>query len=205
MLVKICGINDQQFLTGSRKLDFDLAGFIFYPGSPRYAAKRITPEMMDNLPNGVKKVGVFVNEDPLKVIETARSYALDYLQLHGDESPEILNEMYEKFNLIKAFRLHNDFNFKTVEPFQKYCDYFLFDTYGKNYGGTGIKFDWGLLSQYRGETPFILSGGIGPEDAARIKRLNHPQFAGIDINSEFETEPGVKDLQQINNFLIELR
>lgn len=205
MIVKICGIKDQHFLQSSSNLEFDMAGFIFYPGSKRYIDDEIYPGDMDLLPLSVKRTGVFVNQELQDVIEIANAFSIDYVQLHGDEDPLFFKKLSaEKFELIKAFAVDEGFNFNTVLPFQEYCRYFLFDTKTKHFGGSGIKFNWELLTRYKGITPFLLSGGIGPGDVQKIKHFSHPMFAGIDINSKFETSPGVKDTAAITNFLKQL-
>lgn len=204
MLVKICGINDHEFLDSSASLQFDFAGFIYYPESERYLVDEIMPGDLDLLPVSVNRVGVFVNETIDVVDEVASEFSLDFVQLHGDESPKYVKELSEKISVIKAFRVNEKFDFTTVSPFENYCTYFLFDTKAKQMGGTGKKFDWNLLHKYKGEIPFFLSGGIGPEDVKKIKEFKHSKFTGIDINSRFETTPGKKDLSKISHFLKQL-
>ncbi|MBN1925133.1 MAG: phosphoribosylanthranilate isomerase [Prolixibacteraceae bacterium] len=199
MIVKICGMGDTALMRKMAELPVDMLGFIFYPRSPRYVVDKIDPDTIRALPVSLKKAGVFVNEPVEEILELAAKYHIDTIQLHGSETPEqcrILKE--EGYKIIKAFNLTKSNDFKAYEPF---CDYFLFDTPSEQHGGTGAKFDWSLLSTYTGKTPFLLSGGIGPEDAEEILRINHPQFAGIDINSKFEIEPGVKNIEVVITFL----
>jgi len=204
MIVKICGINDLEFLQSSASLPFNFAGFIFYPESARYLGDEIMPGDLDMLPVSVNRVGVFVNEPLDLVVDVASQFALDFVQLHGDESPEYAKQLSDEFSVIKAFRVNEKFNFSTTKPFEDFCDYFLFDTLGEKVGGTGLKFNWNLLDKYKGDVPFLLSGGIGLEDVEKIKKFSHPMFVGIDINSKFETTPGKKDLSKISHFLKQL-
>jgi phosphoribosylanthranilate isomerase len=204
MLVKICGINDLEFLQSSASLHFNFAGFIFYPESARYLGDEIMPGDLDMLPVSVNRVGVFVNEPLDLVVDVASQFALDFVQLHGDESPEYAKQLSDEFSVIKAFRVNEKFNFSTTKPFEDFCDYFLFDSLGEQFGGTGLKFNWNLLEKYKGEIPFFLSGGIEQDDVARVKEFSHPKFVGIDINSKFETTPGKKDLDKISHFLKQL-
>jgi phosphoribosylanthranilate isomerase len=204
MLVKICGINDLKFLQNSASLQFNFAGFIFYPESARDLGDEIMPGDLDMLPVSVERVGVFVNEPLDLVVDVANQFALDFVQLHGDEDSEYAEKLAQEFSVIKAFRVSDEFDFSTTKRFEDSCDYFLFDTRAKKAGGTGLKFNWNLLEKYKGEVPFLLSGGIGPEDVKKIKEFSHPKFVGIDINSKFETTPGKKDLAKISHFLKQL-
>lgn len=199
------------------KLPVDMLGFIFYPRSPRYVVGKIAPEELPPSPrqlegelrastsqhsNAIIKVGVFVNSNKETILQQAKRYHLEAIQLHGSEAPELCRALKEKgYQILKAFNLTKSNDFDSYAP---YCDYFLFDTPSEKHGGTGAKFDWSLLDKYSGETPFLLSGGIGPDDAEEIKSINHPQFCGIDINSKFEIEPGVKDVDLVKMFLSKL-
>ena len=204
MLVKICGINDKDFLKQAGDLSFDLAGFIFYPKSPRYIIDNLLPDELQALPLEIKKVGVFVNEEIDTVLTMAKRYHLDFIQLHGNESPEYVKKLAQEYSIIKAFRVGEEFDFSDTLPYQTSCKFFLFDTLSKKYGGSGLKFDWKLLDSYTGDTPFLLSGGIDHEDAEKIQSITHTKFAGIDINSKFEIAHGIKDMALIRNFLNQL-
>jgi len=204
MLVKICGINDQDFLVNSASLSFNFAGFIFYPESDRHMGDDLMPGDLDLLPVSVDRVGVFVDETLDLVTDVASQFDLDYVQLHGFESPSFVKKLSEKFKIIKAFRVNDEFDFDSTAPFENACDFFLFDTKAKRIGGTGKQFNWKILNKYAGRVPFLLSGGIGPDDVEKIKNIKHPQFAGIDINSRFEIKPGKKDLSRISHFLKQL-
>lgn len=177
----------------------DWMGFIFYPGSPRYVG-----ETLAYIPENVERVGVFVNEDHERVLALAEKNRLNILQLHGNESPEVCQKLREKgYLVIKAFGITTDkpFPSERVEQYEGCCDYFLFDTKTGLYGGSGKKFEWELLGGYRGETPFLLSGGISPKDVEAVKGFSHPRCIGIDLNSGFETGPAVKDVQLLQEFI----
>ena len=180
-------------------LGIDMMGFIFWPKSSRYVSER--PEY---LPKHVKRVGVFVNEDPEQVKRLAADYRLDYIQLHGQESPEQishLSPLTSHLFIIKAFNIATAEDLLQTQPYEGLVDLFLFDTKGKSVGGNGEKFDWDVLDAYHGSTPFLLSGGIGPDDAERVNAFHHPKCIGIDLNSRFELSPGLKDVNKLKEFL----
>lgn len=176
-------------------------GFIFYPKSSRYVSS--IPEY---LPRNIKRVGVFVNENIETVIQKINIFRLDLVQLHGGESPDVCNQL-QKTNtkVIKAFSIGAEFPSNLVRKYGGCCDYFLFDTKTEQYGGSGRKFNWDVLSGYQGETPFLLSGGISAEDVEEILQFNHPRFIGIDINSRFETKPAIKNSQLIKQFIEQIK
>jgi len=210
MKIKVCGMRDVENVSSLLALKPDFIGFIFYHKSKRFVAE--FPQI--KFPSETKKVGVFVNETIEKVIATVEKYKLDFVQLHGNETPnycnEILNSHLEcsrkivseshKLKIIKAFSVDENFDFSITKKFQKFCEYFLFDTKGTNYGGNGIKFNWEILQNYKGKVPFLLSGGISKEDAEDIKKIIHPAFKGVDINSGFEIEPALKNIKNIKEF-----
>jgi phosphoribosylanthranilate isomerase len=199
MLLKICGIGDAAIMHQLAQLPVDMLGFIFYARSPRYVPGKIDPSEIAKLPEHINKVGVFVNEDEAIIEKNALTYHLDTLQLHGNESPEMCKNLKSKgYRIIKTFNLTRQNDFDAYAP---YCDFFLFDTPSEKHGGNGAKFDWSLLGSYKGQTPFLLSGGIGPDDAEELQQVKHPQMAGIDINSKFEDEAGVKNVNTIKNFI----
>jgi len=148
-------------------------------------------------------VGVFVNESATKVFELADKFKLDYIQLHGDEDQIFCSKIAEKISVIKVFRIDEGFDFSLIEKYTS-ASYFLFDTQTKHYGGSGKKFNWEKLNKYSGKTPFLLSGGIGPNDVDQILAISHPQFVGIDINSKFESSPGIKDKSLVLPFLFKI-
>lgn len=191
-------MRDAENIREVEALGIDLIGFIFWSKSSRYVS-----EKPDYLPTKCKRVGVFVDEDIEVVKKIAQDYALDYIQLHGNETPDYC-ALLKGHKLIKAFNIATAEDFVKTKPYEGIVDYFLFDTKGKSVGGNGTKFDWSVLDDYHGTTPFILSGGIGPDDAARIRSFHHPQLAGIDLNSKFEDAPALKNIQKLKTFLEQL-
>lgn len=200
-MIKVCGMGDTSIMLQLAQLPIDMLGFIFYEKSPRYVVGRITPSDIAKLPKQIHRVGVFVNATVNEMIDRATEYGLDTLQLHGNESPEICKQLKNNnLSVIKTFNIEKDNDYKS---YATVCDYFLFDTPTSSYGGAGRKFDWEKLNNYNGTTPFILSGGIGCDDAKLINSVRHNSLAGFDINSKFETSPGVKNIEAIKRFLSE--
>ncbi|HEX2935184.1 MAG TPA: phosphoribosylanthranilate isomerase [Bacteroidales bacterium] len=184
----------------------DWMGFIFYPKSKRYVGTDFDPEIVKSLMPEIQTVGVFVNEEYEDMIATAKKYNFDMVQLHGNESPEYCSSAHEDgFDVIKAFGVHESFDWSILEEYNGVCKYFLFDTSTKDFGGSGKKFDWHMLESYPYTTPFILSGGIGPEDEEAVKSISIPEFAGIDINSCFEIQPALKDINKLKTFVPKIR
>ena len=184
-------------------LGIDMMGFIFWPKSSRYVSQR-----PDYLPKRVKRVGVFVDEEPEQVRRLAGEYGLDYIQLHGHEMPEVISYLRTPAlphpRIIKAFNISTEEDLLQTKPYEGLVDYFLFDAKGKSVGGNGEKFNWDVLDAYQGNTPFLLSGGIGPDDAERVNAFYHPKCIGIDLNSRFELAPGLKDIAKLKEFISNL-
>ncbi|MBL7746206.1 MAG: phosphoribosylanthranilate isomerase, partial [Chitinophagaceae bacterium] len=203
MNIKVCGITEMKQLQQLDGLDIDFAGLIFYKESPRYIGDKISKTELKKADFDLKKVGVFVNPEMIDVLDAIDDYGLDAVQLHGDESPEMCEDLSSEVEVIKAFRVTDGVDIdKLVAPYDAVCDYYLFDTGGlkESIGGTGKQFDWTILTKAKIEKPFFLSGGIGPDDAPKVKAFKHPDFFGVDINSLFEKEPGVKDMSKVLNF-----
>ncbi|MCF6169301.1 phosphoribosylanthranilate isomerase [Lutibacter sp.] len=224
MKIKVCGMRDQENVSSLLALKPDFVGFIFYNKSKRFATD--FPQV--KFPSTIKKVGVFVNETVEGIIDKVNKYQLDVVQLHGDETAEFCQKLMNTFTelsqssctersrsvistqlnhqikTIKAFSVGENFDFNLTKPYEKYCDYFLFDTKGKEYGGNGIKFNWKILKNYNGSVPFLLSGGISKEDSTEIlsflRRQESKLCIGLDINSGFEIEPALKDIEKIKEF-----
>lgn len=187
-------------------LGIDWMGFIFYEKSPRNVTN-----IPNYLPDNVKRVGVFVDADKQVILQKSKEMQLDMIQLHGNESyrqcsqlKETLSLEYRSIPLIKVFHLNTLEDLCATEQYSSICDYYLFDTPCPTGGGSGNMFDWQLLNYYKGETPFILSGGIGLESIPALRNFKHPQYIGIDINSCFETIPAIKDTEKIELFIKEL-
>ena len=205
MNIKVCGITQFKQLQQLEALNIDYAGLIFYKDSPRYMGEKLSAKEVKQADFDLKKVGVFVNPSYSDLLEAIDEYGLDIVQLHGNETPEMCEELSGEVEVIKAFRIEDsNVNIdKIVEPYDAVCDFYLFDTarLKESFGGTGQQFDWGILKKAKIEKPFFLSGGIGPEDAQKVRAFRHPDFFAIDINSKFETAPGVKDMGAILKFL----
>lgn len=203
MNIKVCGITELKQLQQLDGLDIDFAGMIFYKESPRYVGGKLDPRDVKKADFDLKKTGVFVNPEMIEVLDAIDEYGLEVVQLHGDESPEMCEDLSSEVEVIKAFRIKGDEDIdKLVAPYDAVCDYYLFDTAGlkESFGGTGLQFDWSILAKAKIEKPFFLSGGIGVEDAARVKAFKHPDMFGVDINSKFEVSPGVKDMKLLLQF-----
>jgi len=201
MLLKICGLKYPDNILAVAALKPDFMGFIFYPKSPRYA-EPLDSRVLAALPATIKKIGVFVNEDIENILTIAYKYKLDGLQLHGSELVDMCRKLKKLgYIIIKAFPIAEAYNFKVTKSYEGVCDYFLFDTKTDAYGGSGVKFNWQMLKEYTGETPFLLSGGIAADDAEAIQKIEHPKFAGIDLNSKFEDKPGLKNISVLKEFI----
>ncbi|MGF6850716.1 phosphoribosylanthranilate isomerase [Chitinophaga sp. W3I9] len=202
MRIKVCGItriNDLQALADN---GVDYAGFIFYEKSPRFAGNKIDARSVRET-SGIKKAGVFVNAPLEQIQRTVSDYALDLVQLHGDETPEFCAAVRTFIPVVKAFRIGDNVNWQTeVAPFIPVTDYFLFDTASvKGYGGTGEQFNWDLLKTYPFDHPFFLSGGISAGQATEIQEMQLPALFAADVNSKFEDSPGVKNIALVKQFV----
>jgi phosphoribosylanthranilate isomerase len=218
MKIKVCGMRDAENISELIKLKPDYMGFIFYDKSKRF----VTSFPKIEIPSEIKKVGVFVNETIDDIIEIVKQNKLDAVQLHGNETPEyvrslsgvevtcskniggISTPLNHQVEIFKAFSVDDNFDFSKTEPYQKVCDYLLFDTKGKDYGGNGVKFNWQVLDNYKGELPYMLSGGITKNDSQAILSFLRGQESkkciGLDINSGFEIEPALKNINEIKEF-----
>ena len=210
-------MRDPENVTQVSQLDIDLMGFIFYPKSSRYVQQvpmhaGIIPDRADRnivSEKRCKYVGVFVGDMPQNIVTRVYNYHLDYVQLHGDESPVMIDnlkrtlvpDIVPDIKIIKALSIREADDVKRWRQYDGHVDMFLFDTQCKTYGGSGEQFDWSILDSYDGKIPFLLSGGIGPDDAERIKAFHHPQCVGIDLNSKFEISPALKDVEKLRNFI----
>lgn len=224
MKIKVCGMRDPENIHAVKELGIDFLGLIFWPKSSRYV-KDITVRA-GNIPdipielgmnNGHERqpatVGVFVNEMPQTVVTHAYNYKLDYIQLHGEESPTYIDnlkrtlipDIMPDIKVIKAISIREADDVKRWRQYKDHTDLILFDTKCDCVGGSGKQFDWSVLEGYDGDIPFLLSGGIGPEDAESVRRFSHPMCIGIDINSRFETAPAMKDISKLRTFINEIK
>lgn len=198
--IKICGMCSSENVEAIKPLAPDFLGYIFYPKSKRYVGE--TPDIyLFVLPSNIKKVAVFVNETTENMLRICQRFNFDYVQLHGDETPQQCAELkQEGRKVIKAFAIDESFDFTQTQAYAAVCEHFLFDTKTVGYGGSGEKFNWQVLHNYKVNKSFFLSGGIQLRDAAQIKELTHQQLVGVDVNSGFEIEAGIKDNRQIAIF-----
>lgn len=205
MIVKVCGMRNADNIEQVRRLRPDMIGLIFYARSPRFVGTEPLPHLQQSFAPAAK-VGVFVNETVERVAELAATFNLDAVQLHGSESPADCAALRQRgLKVIKAFGIEKAADFEQCASYSDCCDMFLFDTRTPAYGGAGTKFDWSIMAEYKQDTPFLLSGGIGPDDAETVIALRHPQLAGIDLNSRFETAPALKDVAKLEGFISQIK
>ena len=198
MKLKVCGMREKKNIISLADLKPYYIGFIFWISSARYVDQS-TP----SLPEAIKKTGVFVNATIEFIQSTVQNHQLKAVQLHGEETPDYCSIIQEfGVEVIKSFSIKDQFDYHKISNYEDYCDYYLFDTKGKLPGGNGYLFDWTLLNAYPSEKPFFLSGGIGPNELIKIKKLINttlPLYA-IDVNSKFEYSPGLKNIDLIRQF-----
>lgn len=199
--LKICGMAQAANIAAVAALQPDYMGFIFYQNSPR-CISQVSSELIKYVPSDIKTTGVFVNEQLETIQQYVTLFKLKAVQLHGAETPDLCAELKQmNVQVIKAFGIGADFDFDQLRPYLDSVDYFLFDTQTPAYGGSGKVFDWSLLSSYNLEKPFFLSGGIDLIHAKALKAMQNRWLYAIDINSKFELEPGLKNLEKIKEFM----
>ncbi|BAU54189.1 phosphoribosylanthranilate isomerase [Mucilaginibacter gotjawali] len=196
MKIKVCGLKVPGNIKAVAALNPDYAGFIFYGPSPRFI-NGLTLDALSQVPSYINKTAVFVNESKEKVSELIDQYHFDAIQLHGDETPDFAGYFKGKVTVLKAFGVNEDFDFSRLDEFKNSVDFFLFDTKTPMHGGSGKTFNWNILDGYKLEIPFFLSGGLSLENIEEVKNICHPQFYGVDLNSKFEIEPGIKDISKL--------
>ncbi len=215
--LKVCGMKYQDNINQVADLQPNYLGFIFYDKSARFIQ-----DIIPQVPNTIKKVGVFVDADLSEVIDKINMHKLQAVQLHGKESPEFCRQLMAKYHsvpkgigkseesleIIKVFSIKDEFNFDNLKPYEDVCDYFLFDTKGKLPGGNSYAFDWNVLKNYSSTKPFFLSGGIGLDQIENIKQFQNSEASkycyAIDVNSKFEIEPGLKNIEELKEFKIQI-
>ncbi|OQX98309.1 MAG: N-(5'-phosphoribosyl)anthranilate isomerase [Bacteroidetes bacterium 4572_117] len=203
--LKICGMKYPDNIRQLINLKPDFIGFIFYDKSKRFIDNNLNISNI-NISKSINKVGVFVNSSINYINKKIIDYKLDFIQLHGNESPQFCKKLQKtSVNIIKAFQIDEDFDFSKLKQYETACNYYLFDTKTKLYGGSGKKFNWKVLEKYDNKKPFFLSGGIDIDDVNEIKKLKNLNIYAIDINSKFEIKAGVKDIEKIRTFSEELR
>jgi len=207
MRIKVCGMTNTEQVMQLDTMGVAFAGFIFYPKSPRYVFRHMPrPEIKKIKGQHINKVGVFVNAPVEELLQTVDDCGLHLVQLHGDETPKYCEKVADYVGVIKAFRLREDDQVLwKIKDYQEIADMFLFDTDGMGYGGTGKKFNWSMLKGLNINKPFFLSGGIGPGDTEELAEFVKDPVAkdlfSIDVNSKFETIPGLKDMQAVEKFV----
>jgi phosphoribosylanthranilate isomerase len=210
-MIKVCGMRDIENINQLQELDIDFMGIIRYPESKRFVSElqkeKISQEIMNK-----GTVGVYVNETFENILQDIIPLQLDVIQLHGDENSAFAKALLEiDIKIFKAFQITADFDFNKLKEWQELARqyvgklFFLFDTATPDYGGSGKKFNWSILDSYAGEVPFLLSGGITKEDAEELKQIKHKMFLGVDLNSKFETAPGLKNIEVLKLFTEKLR
>lgn len=209
MRLKVCGLTQMEHFAQLEAIGASFGGLIFYKGSPRYALKNLDIKDIKKYRGKVNKVGVFVNESADVVLDIVDKAGLYVVQLHGSETPKYCEKIAEYITVIKAFSIDSDDDILWhIEEYRPYVDMFLFDTKGAGYGGTGKKFDWNRLANLDIGKPFILSGGIGPDDVEVLHNFMKMPVAkdlfALDINSKFEIEPGRKDFDKVQVFYQQL-
>ncbi len=211
MRIKVCGMTSTEQVMQLEAIGVEFAGFIFYPKSPRYVFRHMPrPEIKKIKGQHINKVGVFVNAPVEELLQIVDDCGLHLVQLHGDETPKYCEKVADYVGVIKAFRLREeDQVLWKIKDYQGIADMFLFDTDGMGYGGTGKKFNWSMLKGLNIGKPFFLSGGIGPEDVSELTAFVKDPVAkdlfSIDVNSKFETIPGLKDMQAVEKFVKEIK
>ncbi|MDY0906453.1 phosphoribosylanthranilate isomerase [Pedobacter sp. CFBP9032] len=201
--LKVCGMKLAANIAAVAALRPDYLGFIFYDKSPRLISD-VSAELIKYIPAEIKTVGVFVDEELDVVKKKINLYQLKAVQLHGSESPgycAALQSISGEIEVIKAFGIDEDFDFNVLKEYMDAVDFFLFDTKTKAHGGSGKTFDWKMLDDYKLDKPYFLSGGIDLQHAAAIKQIKDSKLYALDINSRFEVEPGVKDVEKVKAFI----
>jgi phosphoribosylanthranilate isomerase len=196
MKIKICGLRDMANIKDVATYKPDYMGFICYNRSPRYISD-MHVETLNGLPETIIKTAVFVNETLENIGKLIEKFGFDAIQLHGNESPEFCENFKGKVTVIKAFGVDDSFDFAQLDAYKNSVDFFMFDTKTEKHGGSGQVFNWGVLDRYTLDVPFFLSGGLSLENLPAIKQITHPAFYAVDLNSRFEIEPGLKDINRL--------
>ena len=232
MIIKVCGLRKPDNVRAISALDVDWIGLVFWSESPRYVQQVASrggfyPDYsslatkvaeLGGMPeeahktNKPQRVGVFVDDMPQSIVTRVFNYNLDLVQLHGEEEPVMIENLKRTLmpdirpvKIIKTIMVKTADDLLKCKLYENHVDFFLFHTSCEEKGGTGESFDWNILQAYDGKVPFLISGGIGPDDVEKIKAFKHPQFVGIDINSKFETDIAIKDVEAVDKFVKQLK
>jgi len=203
MIIKVCGMRDAENIRAVEALGIDVMGFIFWEPSSRYVGAKPA-----YLPERCRRAGVFVDASVEDILTAVEDFRLDVLQLHGHETPDAIASLKERvpgIDIVKSLAIAGPADLEQAAAYEGVCDAFLFDTKGRLPGGNGSQFDWSVLRRYKGRLPFLLSGGVGPGDERRIREFNVSECIGIDLNSRFETAPGLKDVHSLKTFIETIR
>ncbi len=201
MLVKVCGMREAENASRVAELGLSMMGFIFFDRSARFVSGDAP-----STPDGVERVGVFVNADEEYILDMANRHNLSYIQLHGTEGIELCRELKSRgLGVIKAISVSAPSDIERATIYDGEVDYLLFDTKCAEHGGSGRRFDWSILDCYTSTTPFLLSGGIDETMALEIQQITHPQFVGVDLNSRFEDAPALKNVEKLKTFIGKLK
>jgi phosphoribosylanthranilate isomerase len=196
--IKICGLKHKTNLFDVVEAGVDYVGMIFYEKSPRYVLDSLYPEDVWFLPDEVEKIGVFVNATFDEIKKYAKLYQLNLIQLHGNELPELCKQLQDLgYGVIKAFGVDSEFDFSILNEYKEVVDFFLFDTKTLAHGGSGVTFDWNILSNYTLDIPVFVGGGVGLENLNELLNFNFPFLYSVDMNSKLEKEPGLKDISKV--------
>lgn len=204
MLIKVCGMRDADNIRAVEALGIDLMGFIFYDKSKRNVS--VTPAY---LPASCQRVGVFVNATPDVILSRVSEFGLTYVQLHGDESLSFVRQLRQRLaadiphnvRIVRSVAVASGREAQNARMWDGFADVLLFETPSTGYGGSGVSFNWNLLSSYQGQTPFLIAGGIGMDCIDQLRQFSHQRWLGIDLNSRFEIEPAVKDIAKLQQFI----
>ena len=202
MEVKVCGMTVIKNLEAIQVAQPSYFGFIFYEKSPRAVHLAKIPYFKNT-----KKIGVFVDKNIEVMLSKQKQFNLDGIQLHGNENVDKIKKLKKllpkNIEISKAISIKDQSDFELIKNYDNLVDKIILDTKTNLKGGSGQQFDWELLENYTFNIPFLLSGGIGPNDTEQILKLynKYPKMAGVDINSKFETEPGLKNAEQVKQFI----
>ena len=203
-IIKVCGMTDASNIRLVTETGVDWIGMIFWQPSSRCCHD---PGVAQTIPEGIQRVGVFVDEEVETIVRRTEECGLNRVQLHGRETATSIRQLRQRLpqgvEIIKAISILTLDDMALAKAYEPLVDYLLFDTKCETVGGSGRQFDWSILNHYQGQRPFLLSGGIGPDDARRLAAFSHPQLAGYDLNSRFETAPGIKNVEALQRFLAE--
>lgn len=203
-IIKVCGMTDASNIRQVAETGVDWIGMIFWQPSSRCCHD---PGVAQTIPEGIQRVGVFVDEEVETIVRRTEECGLNRVQLHGRETATSIRQLRQRLpqgvEIIKAISIHTLDDLALAKAYEPLADYLLFDTKCETVGGSGRQFDWSILNHYQGQRPFLLSGGIGPDDARCLAAFSHPQLAGYDLNSRFETAPGIKNVEALQRFLAE--